>query len=152
MTTAIIRSSGLLPFTCEQAFDLAADIERYPEFLHGWVSARIQGREPNVCCVDQVVGMGPLRLQFLSRAILQRPVRIDVTSTQAPFRLFSLSWLIVAAPPQGCRVSVSANIELRSRVSQWMVNGILPTMMDEVIAAFEDRAHRLYSSAGPTAR
>src|ERR1700722_17704314 len=91
MTSVITRTSAMLPFTCEQAFDVAADIEHYPEFLKGWISARIQSRESNICCVDQVVGMGPLRLQFMSRAILHPPARIEVTSTQAPFRLFSLS-------------------------------------------------------------
>jgi coenzyme Q-binding protein COQ10 len=148
MTSVITRTSGMLPFTCEQAFDLAADIERYPEFLKGWISARIQRRESNMCCVDQVVGMGPLRLQFMSRAILHRPARLEVTSTQAPFRLFSLSWLIAAAP-EGCHVSVVANIEMQSRITQWMVNGMLPTMIDEVITAFEARARRLYPSVGP---
>jgi coenzyme Q-binding protein COQ10 len=149
MTSVITRTSGMLPFTCEQAFDLAADIEHYPEFLKGWISARIQSRESNICCVDQVIGIGPLRLQFMSRAILHRPVRIEVTSTQVPFRLFSLSWLIAAAQPAGCRVSVVANIELQSRITQWMVDGILPAMIDDLITAFEARAHRLYPSANP---
>jgi coenzyme Q-binding protein COQ10 len=149
MNSVISKTTEVLPFTCEQVFDLAADIERYPEFLRGWVSARIHTRESNSCCVDQVVAIGPFRLQFMSRAVLQRPEQIEVTSRQAPFHLFSLTWRIAAAPPVGCRASIVANIELRSSMMQRVVNGMLPDMMDEVIAAFQARAHREYTSVGP---
>ncbi len=140
----INKATATLPFTREQVFDLAADIERYPEFLSGWVSARIQRRESNICYVEQVVGLGPFRLQFISKAMLNRPERIEVTSTEAPFRLFSLSWLIAAAPSAGCRLSVVANIELRSRMLQRLVNQFLPATVDDVVSAFETRAHRVY--------
>ena len=141
----IERSSGTLPFSCEQVFDLAADIERYPEFLSGWISARIQKRESDICYVDQVVGLGPIRLQFTSTAVLHRPERIEVASTEAPFRQFSLSWSVAAVPPGGCRVSVAAEVELRSRMMQHIVDQILPAAVDDVITAFEARARRLYA-------
>ena len=68
-----------LPFTCEQIFDLAADIERYPEFLPGWISARILSRAVDQLEVEQVLGIGPARVQFRSRAVLHRPKQIAVT-------------------------------------------------------------------------
>jgi coenzyme Q-binding protein COQ10 len=140
----IERASGTLPFSCEQVFDLAADIERYPEFLGGWISARIRKREPDICYVDQVVGLGPIRLQFTSKAVLNRPESIEVTSTEPPFRRFRLSWLVAAVPPAGCRIRVAAEMELQSRMMQHIVNQILPAAVDDVITAFEARAHRLY--------
>ncbi|HTV95551.1 MAG TPA: type II toxin-antitoxin system RatA family toxin [Steroidobacteraceae bacterium] len=146
---AINKTSATLPFSCEQAFDLAADIESYPKFLSGWVSARILSRESDGCHVEQVIGLGPFRLQFTSKAVLHRPERIEVTSAQAPFRLFSLNWLIVPVAPAGCRVSVTAQVELRSRLLQRIVNEALPAAMDELITAFEARAHGMYRAQGP---
>jgi coenzyme Q-binding protein COQ10 len=130
--------------SCEQAFDIAADIERYPDFLTGWISARIQKRESNICYVEQVVGLGPIRLQFTSKAVLHRPERIEVTSAEAPFRHFRLSWQVTAVPPAGCRVSVAAEAKLQSRMMQRIVNQLLPAAVDDVITAFEARARRLY--------
>lgn len=141
----IQRASGTLPFSCEQVFDLAADIERYPEFLKGWISARIRKRESDIRHVDQVVGLGPLRLQFTSKAVLHRPERIEVTSAEAPFRHFSLSWMIAAVPTGGCRISLAAEVELQSTVMQQVVNRILPAAVDDIITAFEARARRLYA-------
>jgi coenzyme Q-binding protein COQ10 len=141
----IKKASGTLPFTCEQVFDLAADIERYPEFLRGWISARIRKRESNISYVDQIVGFGPIRLQFTSKAVLHRPERIEVASTEAPFRQFSLLWLVAADSPVGCRVSVAVEIELQSRIMQHAVNQMLPAAIDDIITAFEARARRIYA-------
>ena len=141
----IRKVGGTLPFDCEQVFDLAADIECYPQYLTGWVSARIQKRESNLRYVEQVVGFGPVRLQFASIAALHRPERIDVTSTDASFRHFSLSWLIVPARPSGCCIGIAIEIELQSRLLEQIVNQLLPGAVDDIIDAFEARAHRIYA-------
>jgi coenzyme Q-binding protein COQ10 len=142
MASLIKKTSGALPFSCGVAFDLAADIESYPSFLPGWISAHIQRREANVCWVDQVVGLGPIRLQFSSQAVLHRPERIEVTSTQAPFRQFNLTWLFEALPSAACRVSVAAQIETQSMLIQHLVDGVLPSALDDMVTAFEARLHR----------
>ncbi|MEJ1963624.1 MAG: type II toxin-antitoxin system RatA family toxin [Gammaproteobacteria bacterium] len=139
----IDKVSGTLPYSCEQIFDLAADIERYPEFLQGWISARIQRRESDTCYVDQVLGFGPVHLEFASKAVLHRPERIDVSSTDPPFRQYSLSWRIEPVPG-GCRISITADFQMRSMLSQLAVNQALPAAVDRIIAAFEARAHALY--------
>lgn len=142
----VIEQIGrLLPFSREQVFDLAADIERYPDFLRGWITARVRRRESNICYVDQVVGIGPLRLRFSSKAVLLRPVRIDVTSSDPPFRRFSLSWLVDAVPSAGCRVSVIADLQLQSSLLQQAVDLILPDRVADIVEAFEVRARGLYS-------
>jgi len=141
----LLRASGTLPYRCEQMFDLAADIERYPEFLAGWISARIRNREGNTCQVDQVVGFGPLRLQFASTAVLQPSHQIDVSSTDPRFRKYSLSWLIEEAPTRGCQVSVTVDLELKSRLLQLVVNRLLPAAVDDIVAAFRARAHAIYA-------
>jgi coenzyme Q-binding protein COQ10 len=142
----VIEKVGeLLPFTREQVFDLAADIERYPDFLPGYITAQIQKRESNTFYVDQVVGFGPVRVQFSSKAVLRRPERIDVTSFDAPFRRFSLSWVVEAGPPPSCRVSLVAELELRSKLLQLAIDRALPATIAGAIAAFEARARDLYT-------
>jgi coenzyme Q-binding protein COQ10 len=135
----------LLPFSCEQVFDLAADIERYPEYLPGWISARILKREADVLYVEQVLGVGPARLQFGSRAVLHRPERIEVTSSEPPFRYYRLTWLLAPRPAVSCSLSVTVELELESNLLQNVVNRVLPASIEGVIAAFEARANSLYA-------
>ena len=78
-------------YKTEQPFDLAADVERKTKFLPWWVAARIRTRDRDVYYIDQVVGFGIVRASFSSKTVLRRPERIDVTSTDRPFRHFNLS-------------------------------------------------------------
>jgi coenzyme Q-binding protein COQ10 len=140
----IEKVGHVLPFTPGQVFDLAADIERYPDFLPWYISVSIQKREANTCYVEQVLGRGPLRLQFASKAVLQPPHRIDISSSDLPFRQFSLTVQVLPGSQAGCRLSISAELELRSAFLQRIVQRVLASSMDDIVAAFESRAHRLY--------
>jgi len=134
----------------EPLFDLAADVERYPEFLRWWVAARIRKREANSYYAEQIIGFGPLRVRFGSTAVLHRPERIDVTTDEPPFRRFSLSWIFEPQPSDGCRVSFVTELELRSRVLQRLVDQVLPATVADIVAAFEARARGLCGLAPRT--
>jgi len=138
----IEHAGATLPFSSEQVFDIAADIERYPEFLQWYVSARIVRREADVCYVDQVVGAGPVRLEYQSKAVLQRPLRIDVSSTDELFRRYALSW-VVSPLPAGCRIVVAADFEMHSRLLQGVLSHLLPTAIEGIVRAFDARVHAL---------
>ena len=132
-----------LPYTVERLFDLAADVERYPEFLRWWIAAHIRQREANIYYTDQVLGFGPLRVQFGSKTILCRPERIEVTSDQPPFRQFRLSWSFRPQPGPCCEVRLLAEIDFRSRLLERLVEHVLVAAMADFIGAFETRAHQL---------
>ena len=146
------KRERLLPYTAEQLFDLAADVERYPEYLRWWIAARIRKREADVYYTDQVLGLGPIRVNFGSRTVLHRPTRIDVTSNESPFQQFKLSWNFEALAGARCRVSLTAEFKLRSFVLQRILDQALPTATADVIAAFETRAHSLYMRAESPAK
>ena len=136
-----------LPYSREQLFDLAADVERYPEFLRWWITARVRKREGEVYYTDQVLGLGPIRVRFGSKTELRRPERIDVTSEESPFRQFKLSWIFESLPGVRCRVILVAELELHSYLLQQLVERVLPAAIADIVAAFEARAHRLYKDA-----
>lgn len=139
----IVRVSRWLPFSCEQVFDLAADVERYPEFLPGWISARILKKDANILTVEQILGVGPARLRFGSTTVLHRPQRIEVTSSEPLFRHYSLTWLFAPGVAGSCNLSVISELELESNLLQYVVNRLLPASIEGAIAAFEARANRL---------
>lgn len=139
-----------LPYTSEQLFDLVADVERYPEFLPGWVAARVRKREGSVYYADQVVGFAMFRHRFRSKTILCRPDRIDVTSTDGPIRDLHLVWLFEPLADQGCEVSLSVELDLHSRLIQNRTARIIRRAVASIMSAFEARAHRLYGLSPST--
>jgi coenzyme Q-binding protein COQ10 len=139
-----------LPYSAEQLFDLAADVESYPEYLPWWISAHIRERASNEYRTDQVLGFGPIRVSFGSKTILQRPKRIYVTSSDFPFRQFRLSWMFEPRSGPTCTVTVFAQFELRIAALQWICDRVLPTSILDIMTAFETRAASLYPRAvGP---
>jgi coenzyme Q-binding protein COQ10 len=131
-------------FSREEIFDLAADVERYPEFLHFWKSALIVKREPDRLWVEQVLGFGPVRLRFTSAAMLRRPERIEISSSDPLFRECRLVFSIAPAAPVGCTLSLQVDLSLRSTLVQPIVERVLGSSIDGVVAAFEARAQQLY--------
>lgn len=136
-----------LPYTAEQLFDLAADVERYPEFVPGWVAARVLKREGNVYYTDQVIRFAMMRKRFGSKTILQRPERIDVTSSDGTIGDLHLTWLFNALPDGGCQVSLAADLELRSQLIQDLFDRAVGRTVGSIMSAFEARARRLYGPA-----
>lgn len=141
----IHRLSASLPYGVEQVFDLAADIERYPEFLKGWISVRVLERRGEHCAVEQQIGLGPIQLRFVSQATLKRPERIEVTSSEPPFRRFLLSWGIEPSP-SGSRVCIAVDLEMRSLLLQRAVSAVMPLAVEDIIASFTVRARALYGA------
>lgn len=144
LSTTLERS---LPYSAEQLFDLAADIERYPQFLRWWKRASVRERTDEYCCVDNTVSVGPLELQFRSEARLSRPQRIDVASDEGPFQRFRLAWRFGPQSESGCCVRLQAELELRSVVLQGLVGRALHGALEDILRAFEARAYTLYVSA-----
>ena len=133
-----------LPYSAESLFDLAADVERYPDFLRWWISARIRKREAEVYYTDQILGLGPVRVSFGSKTVLRRPERIDVTSDEPPFTRFRLSWTFEPLPgDSGCRVRLTAELDFSSHLFQRLVDHVLPATIEEIIVSFERRARQL---------
>lgn len=144
----LYRAHRILPYTPEQLFNLAADVERYPDFLPWWVAARVRSCEGDVYDTDQVVRIGVIRQRFGSKTVLRRPERIDVTSTDRAFRKFHLTWLFDLLPDNQCQVALVLELELRSRRFQDLFGREISRKVEAIMAAFENRAHQIY---GPTA-
>jgi coenzyme Q-binding protein COQ10 len=136
--------SRVLPYRPEQLFDIAADVERYPEFLPWWLSAKIRRRDGQVYYTDQVIGFGPVRQRFSTKTVLRRPREIAVTAIDGPFETFDLTWRFGLLEPARCEVALVGEIELRAP----LLGGVLARAMggtaDSILSAFEDRARRLH--------
>lgn len=142
------RVSRVIPFSCENIFDLAADVERYPDFLRWWISARVLERTAGHLCVEQELGLGPARLKFRSDATLDRPRRIDVGSTDAMFHEFALAFTVAPQTGLGCRLRIDARLQPKAYLMELIVDQVLTTSVDEMLSAFEWRAQKVFGQAG----
>jgi coenzyme Q-binding protein COQ10 len=144
------QAQRLLVYPREALFDLAADIESYPQYLPGWISAQIYQRGVDFACAQQVVGFGPVRFPFRSRASLQRPEQIVIASDDPQFRHFRIRWRFDAGAAQRNRVLLAVELELRSRWLQSWLDRLGSAPADDTLLAFEQRARTVLRPSAPT--
>jgi len=133
-----------LVYTASQLFDLAADVERYPEFLPWVIEARIRYRTDSTMLVDMTIGSGPLRKQFSTAAALHRPHRIDISSCDPLFDHFEQRWIFEPAINGGTNVEYHVDFKFRSRLLQILMVKSFGRRAIATMSAFERRAHRIY--------
>lgn len=137
-----------LPYARVVLFDLAADLERYPQYVPGWSSVQVYSREGEVCHAEQAVGFGPVRMRFRTMARLHRPEHIEMTSDDPRFSRFRLLWRFEEAGGGHCRVALRVELELRSRFLQGWLERAGPGTAADVLRAFEQRARWLHGTPG----
>lgn len=140
----------VLPYSCEQLFDMVADIESYPAFLSGWVAARIIEQTGNYLRVRQQLGLPLLSQSFISTAELVRPSQISIRSNDGPFQNLLITWKFQPVESEQCEVVLDAKFTLRSRVLDRLVRGFREKAVGDVLTRFESRAHVLYDMKSDT--
>jgi coenzyme Q-binding protein COQ10 len=135
-----------LPYAREQLFDLVADVERYPDFLHWVVATRVLRREGNTLWVEMVVGTGVLRRRFVSTAVLDRPKRIEIRSQDALFERYHQTWTFQAAEGGGTIVEFHVDFGFRSRLIHLMMGAFIEEAARTMVSAFRHRARQIYAT------
>jgi coenzyme Q-binding protein COQ10 len=144
---SVHRESRVVPCSCEQFFDLVADVESYPEFLPLWRVAHIYQREGDVYFTDQQVGVGLwMSLRFRSRTQLNRPTNIEVTSDEGIFEDFRISWHLESAAATRCQVDFELSCDTRSSMMGRVMDVMLLETAHLMVEAFEARARKVYGA------
>lgn len=134
----------VLPYTCEQLFDLVADIERYPEFLSNWVEARIIKQTANQLRVRQQLGFPILAQSFISIAELERPSRLSIRSNDGPFRNLHIVWHFQQVESEHCEIELEVSAELKSRMLGRVLRVLRGSVARDILGNFEGQARVLY--------
>ena len=136
-----------LPYTCEQMFDLVADVPRYAEFLP-WVSQiRVRSNSDTEMVADMIVGFKGLRETFTSKVDKARPDHIHVDYLDGPLKYLRNDWTF-RPDGTGCMVDFSVDFAFKNRVFEMLAGQVFGAALRRMIGAFEERAAVLYASPG----
>ena len=133
-----------LPYSCEQMFDLVADVGRYAEFLP-WVTAiRVRSNSETEMVADMIVGFKGLRETFTSKVDKQRPERIKVDYIDGPLKYLRNDWTFRRDGDRGCFVDFTVDFAFKNRVFELLAGQVFGAALRKMIGAFEERAAVLY--------
>lgn len=130
--------------TAAELYAIASDVESYPQFVPWCVAARILARDGDSLSVDNVYGVGPLRIRFRSRAVLDPPHGLVIRSEDGPFRSFRLSWAFAPRPRGGATVEARFEAVPCSELLRLVARISLREAERRIVASFRRRAESLY--------
>ncbi len=135
-----------VPYTPEQMFTLAADVEAYPQFLPWCTATRIKRREGDTIYADMVIGFKVFREKFTTRAVFNAPNKIDVTYLDGPFKYLQSHWVFEPDGEGGCEVDFHIDFEFRSIMLQKLIGKVFDEAVHRMVDAFQRRAEVLYKT------
>lgn len=142
----------LMPYSCEQMFDLVAGVDKYPEFLPWCLASRITRREGDVFYADLVIGYKMIREKFGSRVTTARPHHIHVEYLSGPMKHLSNHWRFIPQENGHCLIDFYVDFEFKNPVLQKLIALFFEEAVKRMVGAFETRAGQLYgpqSTEGP---
>ena len=138
------RETRRLPYSCEQMFDLVADVGRYGEFLPWVVATRVRSDSEHEMTADMLVGFKAIREKFTSRVTKDRPNRIDVHYMDGPLRDLDNSWVFRPTEDGGCEIDFCVQFTFRNSVFEALAGQYFDRAFRKMVEAFEKRADDLY--------
>ncbi len=146
-----IQQSRFLPYTCEQMFDLVADVGSYQEFLPWVIATRVKSDSETEMVVDMLVGFKAIREKFTSRVEKRCPEHIEVFYLDGPLKDLDNTWSFVPAKG-GCEVDFRVKFTFRSSMFEALAGQYFDRAFRKMVGAFEARAHELYGSSSSSAQ
>jgi len=136
----------------EQMYAIAADMERYPEFIKLIRDTRVSKRERHpdgtqTCHseIDVVYNKLNIHQTFVSDVTLDpEALTIRSMSNRKPLKHLDSRWVFRALPEGGSTVDYNVDYELSNRLLQFVMNKSFDYAMQKVVEAFEKRARSLY--------
>jgi coenzyme Q-binding protein COQ10 len=136
-----------LPWSCEQMFDLVADVARYGEFLPWVVATRVKSDSGTEMVADMLVGFHALNEKFTSRVRKQRPRSIVVDYLDGPLRKLENEWTFSPDEGGGCVIDFRVDFTFRNAVFEKLAGQYMDRAFRKMVSAFETRAQALYGAA-----
>ena len=139
-----IQETRRLPFSCEQMFDMVADVARYGEFLPWVVATRVRSDSDAEMVADMLVGFKALREKFTSKVVKERPHSITVHYIDGPMRDLDNRWHFRPTEDGGCELDFAVDFTFRNALFQSLAGQYFDKAFRKMVAAFETRAAQLY--------
>jgi len=137
------------PYSAEQLFEIAADIQSYPAYVPSFVAARISRRDGNRLRVDNVLGIGPVRFRFATEAILEKPRRISIVSVDDAIGALSIVWRFETVSDRLTTVILRIDHRFDSSLLTHLSNAFANGMERRILDAFERRLENVYGPPLP---
>jgi coenzyme Q-binding protein COQ10 len=131
------------PCSPQRIFDVVADVEQYPAFLPGVLSATVKALRPQCFQADLLMGYKIFREPYRCLVHLTPYECITVEYLEGPFESLKNTWHFQKTK-DGVQVDFLMAFTFRSALLQGLASSFSAQIGQKMITAFEQRVQSLY--------
>ncbi len=139
-----IQQSALLPYSALAMFELINDIESYPQFMEGCLSAKVLEQADDLVTAQLELGKAGLKYSFTTRNTLQPPKLMQMELVEGPFKCFSARWHFIPLKEDACKASLEMQFEFESGLLDVVLKKLFDSSCRNLVNAVCKRADELY--------
>lgn len=139
-----IQQSALLPYSAQAMFDLVNDIESYPEFMDGCLSAEILNKTETEILGRLNLGKAGFKYSFTTKNSLTPPNSMLMELVDGPFKHFDARWTFDALSDEACKASLDMHFEFKSGLLDLALKNLFDASCKNLVNAVCKRAEKLY--------
>jgi len=140
----VVKKARVVPYTCEEMYNLVNDIECYAEFLPYFSSGVIHVRDEDEVQATLSITAAGMSKSFTTRNRLQPNKMIEMRLVDGPFSHFEGFWRFEDTA-EGCSISLDLEFDFAGRMMSMLLGPIFEQVTDNLVDAFCDRADKIYA-------
>lgn len=139
-----LERSALVQYSAQQMFDLVNDVEAYPQYMDGCVSAKVLQRGEDWLEARLVLSKAGVTQSFVTRNRLQAPELMTLSLVDGPFRKLEGAWRFTPLAADACKVSFTLDFELQNRLLGMAAGRLFESVTNKQVDALCARAKQIY--------
>ncbi|MEY3969273.1 MAG: hypothetical protein RL617_286 [Pseudomonadota bacterium] len=142
----VVVKSVLVPYSCQEMFDLVANIEAYPAFLPWCGGSSVQTEPDGSILAEVVIAFKGVQQRFTTRNENQPHRRIDMRLHKGPFQALAGHFeFLPIGEERACRIQFNLEYQFSSKVLEKLIGPVFNAIAQSFVDAFVTRAEALYS-------
>lgn len=142
----IVKRSRVVPYTCEQMYDLVNNVESYGEFLPYFSKSIVHHRDEDEVQATLVITAAGMNKSFTTRNRLQANKMIEIRLVDGPFSHLEGFWRFDEVD-EGCHISFDLEFDFAGRMFSMLLGPVFEQVCDKMVDAFCSRAETLHAKS-----
>ncbi len=139
-----VERTALLPFSAHDLYAMVGDVESYPAFVPGCISARIERSEAEWIHARLGFKVRGLEDSFVTQNHMESGRSIRIQMLEGPFRQLQGCWTFLPLDASASKVQLEMSVDFGSRVLASVLAPWIDRAVNDVLDAFKSRAKVLY--------
>ncbi|MDG6896167.1 type II toxin-antitoxin system RatA family toxin [Volucribacter amazonae] len=139
-----ITTSALVPYSCQQMYQLVNDYARYPEFVPGCIATRSILQQENELIGELTISKAGIQHSFSTRNLLTPYRTIQMQLVEGPFKHLQGEWCFDEIDEQSCQIRLNLNFEFANPLISFAFGKIFTELTQRMVNAFKQRAKEVY--------